>query len=265
MRRNQNRLAVCLLIILSTASLSSCVSSKETAYFNDKRDTEIQSAAINLDPVLHPGDLISITVNSLNPESSIIYNSPNISATAMNSSYSATTTQASGYLVNQDGAIQFPVLGSLQVAGMTKKQVTDDIRRRLTERKLLLDPIVTIRYLNFRVTVIGEVNHPSVVTVPSEQINILEAIGLAGDLTIYGRRDNVLLVREENGKKIMKTLNLKSSDLLQSPYYYLKSNDVIYVEPNKTKLQATGRTSTVLPIILSGLSFTAIIIDRLIR
>jgi polysaccharide biosynthesis/export protein len=265
MSHNHNRLALSLYILLTSVLFESCVSSKETTYFNDRKDAEIEAAAINLDPILHAGDLVSITVSSLNPESALIYNTPNISAGNLNASNNATVTQASGYLVNQDGAIQFPVLGNLQVADMSKRQLTDDIRHRLIERKLLVDPIVTIRYLNFRVTVIGEVAHPTVVTVPSEQINVLEAIGLAGDLTIFGRRDNVLLVREDGGKKIMRSLNLNSTDLLKSPYYYLKSNDVIYVEPNKAKISSSSRSNQILPIALSGLSFVVIILDRLIK
>jgi polysaccharide export outer membrane protein len=113
--------------------------------------------------------------------------------------------------------------------------------------------------------VIGEVARPGVIPVPSEQINLLEALGLAGDLTIYGRRDNVLLIREQEGKKIMKSLNLNSTELLKSPYFYLRSNDVVYVEPNKTKVASTQRTNQIVPMILSGLSFTAIIFDRILR
>jgi polysaccharide export outer membrane protein len=208
---------------------------------------------------------VSITVNSLNPESSVIYNSPNVSALATTTVAGSTISQAQGYLVGQDGLIQFPVLGNLKVTGLTKKQLADDISKRLKDKQLLVDPIVTVRYLNFRVTVIGEVARPGVIPVPSEQINLLEALGLAGDLTIYGRRDNVLLIREQEGKKIMKSLNLNSTELLKSPYFYLRSNDVVYVEPNKTKVASTQRTNQIVPMILSGLSFTAIIFDRILR
>lgn len=256
-------LAALLILVLGT--LASCVSSQKAVYFNNRNGEEIESMARNLEPVLKPGDLVSITVSSLNPESSLLYNSPNVSATNINASTGSTLSQATGYLIGQDSLIQFPMLGAIRAGGMTKKQLADDITRQLTERKLLLEPNVTVRYLNFRVTVIGEVARPSVIPVPSEQINVLEAIGLAGDLTIFGRRDNVLLIREEGGKKLMKSLDLNSTDLLRSPYYYLKSNDILYVEPNKTKVASSTRLSQVLPLVLSGLSFTAIIIDRIIR
>lgn len=235
---------------------------QKSVYFSDRVQSEVEAAQQSLEPVLKAGDLVSITVNSPNPESSLLYNSPNVSAVGGGG---AGVSQAQGYLVNQDGTIQFPVLGALTVSGMTKKQLAEDISRRLRERKLLLDPLVTVRYLNYRVTVLGEVARPSVIPVPSEQITILEALGLAGDLTIYGRRDNVLLIREEGGKKTMQSLNLNSTDLLRSPYYYLKSNDILYVEPLKTRVASASRTNQVLPIVFSALSLTTIIIDRIIR
>ena len=117
---------------------------------------------------------------------------------------------------------------------------------------------VEIRFLNFEVTVIGEVAKPTVITVPSEKISLLKAIGLAGDLTIYGKRENVLLIREENGKKITRHIDLNSSNFFNSPYYYLEPNDVVYVQPNKAKVASAGRTQQLLPIILSGLSVVVV-------
>ncbi|MBS1932850.1 MAG: SLBB domain-containing protein, partial [Bacteroidetes bacterium] len=136
--------------------------------------------------------------------------------------------------------------------------------QQLLDRKLLIDPIVSIRYLNFKVSVLGEVARPGVINIPNEKVTILEALGLAGDLTIYGKRDNVLLIREkENGDKIIKRINLGSEEILSSPYYYLKSNDVIYVEPNKNKIASVSRTVVLLPVILSGISLLIIAAQRL--
>jgi polysaccharide export outer membrane protein len=118
--------------------------------------------------------------------------------------------------------------------------------------------------MNFRVTVLGEVRNPNVIPVPNEKISLLEAIGLAGDLTIYGKRENVLVIREENGQKIIKRINLNSNELLTSPYYYLKSDDVVYVEPNKSRV-ASSRSSEWVPVVISALSFAAIIVDRVTR
>ena len=129
----------------------------------------------------------------------------------------------------------------------------------------MIDPIVDIRYLNFEVTVLGEVGRPTVITVPSEKISLIKALGLAGDLTIYGRRDNVLLIREENGQRITRHIDLNSSDFLSSPYYYLQPNDVIYVEPNKTKVASSSRSQQVVPIVLSSLSIIVVVITSLIK
>jgi polysaccharide export outer membrane protein len=148
------------------------------------------------------------------------------------------------------------------VAGLTKQKAKEVITKLLVDNKLLVDPIITIRYLNFRVTVLGEVSRPTVVTVPNEKISLLEAIGLAGDLTIYAKRDNVLLIREEKGSKLIKRINLNDSELFSSPYYYLKSNDVIYVEPNTAKVASASRSQQLLPTLISGLSFIAIILTR---
>jgi polysaccharide export outer membrane protein len=158
-----------------------------------------------------------------------------------------------------------PILGSVKAAGLTKEQLKDNITQVILSKKLLIDPIVDIRYLNYEVTVLGEVARPTVITVPSEKITLLKALGLAGDLTIYGKRDNVLLIREENGKKITRHIDLTSSDFFKSPYYYLQPNDVIYVQPNATKAAQASRSQQFLPIIFSALSVVAIVLDRLLR
>jgi len=156
-------------------------------------------------------------------------------------------------------------LGDIFAAGLTQKQLENNITKLLIDKKLLFDPIVTARFLNFRVTVLGEVNRPGIVYVPSEQISILEAIGDAGDLTIYGLRDNVILIRQEGGEKLIKRLNLNSSKILQSPYYFLKSNDVIYVEPGKDKIASTSIAQQRLPVILSGLSLLIILLVNVFK
>jgi polysaccharide export outer membrane protein len=128
----------------------------------------------------------------------------------------------------------------------------------------LVDPIVSVRFLNFKVTVLGEVQRPTVVDVPDEKISLLEALGLAGDITIYGKRDNVMVIREENNQKIIKRLNLNSSEIFNSPYYYLKANDIVYVEANKARIATSTRTTQLLPIFLTALSFIAIMLDRIL-
>ncbi len=151
------------------------------------------------------------------------------------------------------------------MAGLTKMELTEFLRKTLVDKQLLLDPVVAIRFLNFRITVLGEVTRPMVVAVPNEKISLLEAIGMAGDLSIYARRDRILLIREEKGKRMMKRLNLNTGEIFNSPYYYLKSNDILYVEPNKSKIFSSSNARVILPIVFSALSVVAIVIDRVTR
>ncbi|MET1054837.1 MAG: polysaccharide biosynthesis/export family protein [Pedobacter sp.] len=253
-----------LVIICSEMLLSSCASSKKTVYFADQQDAVLKSANIPSKNVIQANDLLSIAVTSLNPAATEIFNKPNnsyVSSTGLG----GINLSSPGYLVNEQGMIQFPVLGDLKIEGLTTNELRLKITNELVGRKLLVDPIVIVRQLNFKVSVLGEVSRPSVVNVPSEKISLLEALGLAGDITIYGRKDNVMIIREEDGVKKIKRINLNSSEIFESEYYYLKSNDIVYVETNKAKVAGSTRTSQLLPIILSALSFGAIIIDRIAR
>ncbi|HEY6899755.1 MAG TPA: polysaccharide biosynthesis/export family protein [Puia sp.] len=264
-----------IAVFISIFSVS-CVNSKKVAYFNNLRDTVLRDTGPAFEAVIQKNDLLSITVSSLNPEASYMFNlqnqaaaPPSLTTAASGLPPTSTTSVAGmqqlGYLVGDDGLIKFPVVGNIQAAGLTKRQLEKSIAGILTEKKLLVDPIVGIRFLNFRVTVLGEVARPTTINVANERISILEAIGLAGDLTIFGKRENVLLVREEGDKKLVRRIDLNSGNILTSPYYYLKTNDVVYVEPNKTKIASTSRTQQLLPIILSGLSFIAIIVTYTLR
>jgi polysaccharide export outer membrane protein len=145
---------------------------------------------------------------------------------------------------------------------MTKSQLHEYLTKQLTDKKLLVDPILTIRYLNFRVSVLGEVTRPGVYTSPSEKFSMLEALGMAGDITLYGKRDNVLVIREDGrGVKSFERINLNTQQLLNSPYYYLHSNDIIYVEPSKEKVNKE-RNAVLVPIFLSLTTLAIVIIDR---
>lgn len=265
LRKNPFLLVLCIACALSV----SCVNTKKFVYFNNVQDTTLKNPDINIEPVIQKSDLLNITVTSLNPEASLVFNmqsapAPSSSLSfAMNGGMPATsnTPQPLGYLVNNEGNIKFPVIGEISAAGLTKKQLEKVITDTLTEKKLLVDPIVNVRFLNFRVTVLGEVARPTTINVGNEKISILEALGLAGDLTIYGRRENVLLIREEGAVKKIHRINLNSEKVLTSPYYYLKTNDIVYVEPNNARIASTSRTQQLLPIILSALSFVAVIVS----
>lgn len=248
-----------IVLVLTQFIISSCGSTKKVTYFRDIKDGTIETNVPFPESVIQKSDILSITVSSLSPEASAVFNSPNSAAPGGAAGGGGGTI---GYLVNSEGNIQFPILGNIKAEGLTKSQLKDKLTKTLVDTKQLLDPIVTIRFINFRVTVLGEVNHPTVVTVPNEKISLLEAIGLAGDLTIYGKRQNVMIIREENNQKIIKRVDLNSGEIFTSPYYYLQSNDIVYVEPNKTKVASVSRGSQLLPIILSGLSLALIAVQQ---
>lgn len=257
----RTKLYILFIFFLNTL-LVSCVDSKKITYFNDVKDSALIAAKASIEPVIQKKDILSISVSSVSNDAAAIFNAPNQPAS---SGAAGSSLQTSGYLVSEDGTIKFPLLGNLQAAGLTQKDLENQITKLLVDKKLLFDPIVTSRFLNFRITVLGEVNHPGVISVPSEQINILEAVGNAGDITIYGLRDNVILVRQEGPDKLVKRLDLTSAKLLQSPYFFLRSNDILYVEPNKAKIASVGQGRQLLPIIFSGISLLVIILNTLLK
>jgi polysaccharide export outer membrane protein len=243
---------------------SSCTNTKQAVYFSGAGDSVFEGNAENLEPIIQPNDLLSITVSSLNPTASELFNVEGANSFRA-ASATNTISQSPGYLVDQEGYIQFPFLGRIKAAGLSKKDFQTNIMKEIDRRKLLMDPIVDVRYLNYKVSVLGEVARPSVFTVPNEKLTLLEALGLAGDLTIFAKRDNVLLIREEKGVKKLVRIDLTTNELLTSPYYYLKSNDIIYVEPNKSKIASASATRQWLPLLLSSLTFVVVSIDRLTR
>ncbi|WP_439883471.1 polysaccharide biosynthesis/export family protein [Pontibacter sp. MBLB2868] len=250
--------------IFLTLFISSCTKSTDVIYFGKTNKSEFGSRTESLEPVIQKNDLLSISVSSLNPEASEIFN-VNSTNTIRSANASNSVSPVTGYLVSQEGYIQFPMLGKIKAVGLTKKTLKERIENELIARKLLIEPIVDIRYLNYKVSVLGEVAHPSVLTVPNEKLTLLEALGLAGDLTIYASRNNVLLIREEEGTKKLVRIDLTTDELFTSPYYYLKSNDIIYVEPNKTKIASTGLVRQWLPLVISSLTLVVVSIDRLTR
>jgi polysaccharide export outer membrane protein len=243
--------------------LFSCVNTKKVAYFNALSDAELNYKIESLEPVIQKNDLLSITVTSMNGEASVPFNLYSVSQ-SIGGVNAGTVVQAAGFLVDQEGNLQFPVIGTIKAFGLTKKQLKELITNELVQRKMLYDPVVNVRYLNYKVTVLGEVRNPSVFNVPGERITLLEALGLAGDLTIYARRTDVLIIREEQeGKRISKRINLNDNDLLTSPYYYLKSNDIVYVTPDKANVVNASATRVWLPTILGALTFVTVVIGQL--
>lgn len=253
-----------LLLLALSVFFVGCASVEKSRYFNDSYPAQYPLVDANLDPIIQKADILGINISSLNPDANLPFNLTN--TTPAGYFGNTNNTQAPiGYLVDPEGVITFPMLGRLQAAGLTKQQFTDSLTLALASRKLLVDPIVNVRILNFRVTVLGEVGKPSVVSVANERISMLEAIGMAGDLLLTAKRDNVLLIREEGNKKITRRINLNDESLFRSPYYFLKNNDIIYVEANKARVQSTSRFTQLLPALLSGFALLAIIVDRVFR
>jgi polysaccharide export outer membrane protein len=245
------------VFLLFLVLFSSCVDMRQTTYFNNLQDGEISAVTAGV-PLIHKNDILSISVSSLNPEASAVFNAPNLLPTASSTVLGA-PSQLVGYLVNEKGDIFFPVLGRVHAEGLSTKQLSDSIAKLLSDKKFLVDPIVATRITNFKVTVLGEVGHPGVISVPGEQITILEALGFAGDLTIYGRRDNVLLIREKEGNKTVQHIDLTAKDILSSKFYNLQPNDVIYVQPNKDKVRSVNNTRQLMPVAFAALSFLIIV------
>lgn len=253
-----------LLAFFVAFLFSSCANTKKIVYFNNVKDATFPATTVERASLIESNDILNITISSLNAEASVPFNLQN-SNISRSSTVTGGNTESGGYLVNDDGTVDLPILGAIKAAGLTKEQLKDNISNLILSKKLLIDPIVDIRFLNYEVTVLGEVARPTVITVPSEKISMLKALGLAGDLTIYGKRNNVLLIREDNGKKITRHIDLTSSDFFNSPYYYLQPNDVIYVQPNASKAATASRSQQFLPIIFSALSVVAIVLDRILR
>ena len=225
----------CLLCLL--ALLASCSAPKEVLYLQDITSLKEEVIDKNYEVIIHKDDLLAILVNSKDPELALPFNMPVV--TYQIGSTTSGQQRLLGYLVDQNGDIDFPILGKIHVEGLTRMQVTELIKQKLMNEDLIKDPIVTVQFLNFKVSVMGEVARPGTFDISGDRITLLEALSMAGDLTIYGRRDRVAVIREKDGKRRILYHDLRSSDIFQSPCYYLQQNDIVYVEPNKAKAEQT--------------------------
>jgi polysaccharide export outer membrane protein len=241
-------------------AVSSCGPARSLAYFKDldKGASYTENVKNKSIPKIQPDDLLSITVSSLNPESNVLFNSGVLQTVGGNSSAVPTARINDGYLVDRDGSVNFPVLGNVKLGGLTKEEATSKMVAEIS--KSVKNPIINIKFLNFRITVLGEVNRPSTFIVPSERINLLEAVGLAGDLTAFGKRENILIIRESNGVRTISRINLSSKDALSSPAFYLQQNDVVYVEPAKIKSLQSSNSNFYIPLISLGVSIITALI-----
>ncbi|AEI51022.1 polysaccharide biosynthesis/export family protein [Runella slithyformis] len=260
--------------VLSSAFFTSCVTvdTRKITYFQSADTLPYQV----LPPItphvtrIQPDDILAVTVSSLSEESNVVFNFPNINA--LNTTvYPAAMgggqmgRQPLGYLVDSTGTIEMPLVGKVKVTNMSLAQASDTIKVRLLN--YLKEPTVNVRYLNHKFTVIGEVNRPSVINLLDDHTSLPEALGMAGDLTIYGLRKNVMLIRTEKDKREVVRIDLTSRDFFNSPYYYLRNNDVIYVDVNKGKVTFTDQRVQQLQLIpiFTGIATTIVVILNLLK
>lgn len=225
-----NQLSILALLLLVT----SCATNKATYFEN--LDVEQMSGQIdvgNYELRIAPDDMLSITVSSVVPDAAAPYNLPAVSYSEPGKQELTIVPNLQVYTVSREGDIYFPTIGRIHAAGLTRNELAKYIEDKI--RPELKDPFVLVQFMNFKVVVLGEVKYPGQIPVQTERLSILDAIGAAGDLTIYGERTNVLLIREENGKRIYHRYDLTDKTLFESPYFYLQQNDVVYVMPNKAQ------------------------------
>ena len=224
--------ALCVAVL----AVTSCGTAKDIAYFQNKIVNEPEAIDKHAGIVIQPKDMLSIVVSSRNPELVTMFNLPVVSYQAGSEVVSGAGQQRLlGYVVDNDGKIDFPVLGPLEVAGLTRWELSEKIKKELLDGGLLTDAVVTVEFMNFKVSVIGEVNSPGTYNIDGDKVTILQAISLARDLTIFGERENVTVIRERDGKRTMYEINLCDVSMFESPAYYLQQNDVVYVQPSEIK------------------------------
>ena len=252
-----------LIFYISLLLFFTSCSKRNLTYFSNLGDQDVYTEIIEdgEQPTIQPDDILDIKVSSLNPEANSLFNlglMPNVNALESNN---LSPVKEAGFLVDHEGYIEYPIIGKIKLGGLTKEEAKQKLNTLLKD--YLKDPIINIRFLNYRITVIGEVAKPSTFILPSERINILTALGMAGDLTVYGKRDNILLIREEGGTRTIARLNLNDKDVLNSPYFYLQQNDVIYVEPVKSKGPEFSNNLRLVSIFVSIASVVSLLLIRL--
>lgn len=258
------------IYLLTLFILSSCASTKHIAYFQNISNTVLDTSEslhqTPVPPTIEADDILLIMVSGASQAAAVPFNQVSTGATSQSYVGEASTTESLygraadmqlGYLVAGDGSINFPVLGRISLKDLTLTEAQDTLEQRLLP--YLKGPLVNIRFLNYKITVLGEVAHPGTYTIPNQQITLLQALGMAGDMSIFGKRVNVMVIREKDGKREFGRINFNDvNSLFDSPFYYLQQNDVVYVEPRKSKLwntdQAAVRNISILATIVSAVS-----------
>ena len=216
--------------------VTSCATPTNIAYFQNRLVDKPEKIDKHGGIVIQPKDMLSIVVSSKNPELIVMFNLPVVSYQAGSESVATAGSQRLlGYVVDNEGYIDFPILGRLKVDGLTRWELSEMIKNRLLDEGYLSDAVVIVEFMNFKVSVIGEVNAPGTYTIAGDKVTVLQAISLAKDLTIFGQRENVTVIREKDNERIMYQINLCDVDMFKSPAYYLQQNDIVYIEPSSIK------------------------------
>lgn len=229
-----------------------CAQKRDLVYFSNMANATSIANPTNQEVHIAPNDLINVTMHSLNPESDNLFFNKNAASIAMYS-----PIKIDGYKVNENGMIHLPIVGDIKVAGMKIEEAQKVITAELSKK--VKEPLVDVHIVNFKITVIGEVSRPSTFNITEEKINLLEALGMAGDMTVYGKRENVLVIRNEDGNKTLTRLNLNDKASFNSPYFYLKQNDIVYVEPDKSKAVEFSQNTRLMPIVIASISALAVL------
>jgi len=244
-----------VFLLLTAVLFTSCASRKKVLYYQNVEEVLAQNNTVtHFETHLQPDDLLMIIVSAQDREAAAPFNLVNTMTTNPNNPAGTGQMQQQLYLVDNKGNIEFPVLGTIKISGLSKKEAIDYITKEVS--KYIINPIVNMRIMNFKVTVQGEVNRPGIHTVVSERLTLADAIALSGDMTVYGKRENVLVIREVEGKRIPYRVDMTKADFITSPYYYLNQNDIVYVEPNKTRVNS----SAVGPNLSLGISAISLIV-----
>ena len=262
MRLNSSLRHLLICAVMSVAVLTSCGTVKDIAYFQNKVVNEPEAIDKHAGIVIQAKDMLSIVVSSRNPELVAMFNLPVVSYQAgsevVNTGYNQ---RLMGYVVDNDGFIDFPVLGPIKVVGLTRWELSELIKNKLLNDGLLTDAVVTVEFMNFKVSVIGEVNSPGTYTIEGDKVTVLQALSLARDLTIFGKRDNVSVIREKDGERVIYEINLTDVDLFKSPAYFLQQNEVVYVEPNVEKERQSTIDDKGLRITTIAVSSTSVLLS----
>jgi polysaccharide export outer membrane protein len=237
-----------LLIFFTSIVLFSCVPRKRLVYLQDIDNQKSYEISMRYEPTLQPDDLLNVIISAENPEVTLPFNLPQIQGNyGLNESQSNIKT----YLIDSDGFIEFPVVGKMKLGGLTRSQAIGLLKEKISF--YITNPSVNLRIMNFKISVLGQVVKPGSFAIPSERITFLEALSLAGDLGVYGKRNNILVIHEQEGKKTYTRIDLTKTDILSLENYYLSQNDIIYVEPNKTFINSSAVGPNI-TVILTGIT-----------